>query len=193
MASSIEICNLALGFLGQNPILNLLDPQNSQEQLCAQYYDPARRAVLEEVEWTFAVKRVIIEGDTLAPEWGYQNRHILPGDLLRIVFCDNQNNERRYTDFDWRMEDGAVVADASKIFVRYVADIIDTNKFSANFIQCLAARLAVDMCIAITENRSLRADLDKTYQEKLRLAANTDSRQGRSELLMARRLTNGRF
>lgn len=192
MASSIQICNMALGFLGQNPILNLLDPQNSQEQLCAQYYDVARRSVLEEVSWSFAMARIVVEGEISTPEWGYANRHVLPTDMLRVIFVGQQQDERQFTRFDWRLEDGAVLCDPSKIFVRYLVDVVDTTKFSSLFVQCLAARLAVDMCIAITENRALRQDLDRTYQEKLRMAATMDGMQGRSEQLKTGRLISSR-
>lgn len=192
MASSIEICNMALGFLGQDPITNLLDPQNAQEQLCAQYYDVARRSVLEEVSWSFAMRRIIIEGETSTPQWGYANRHILPADTLRVIFVGQQDDERKYNKFDWRFEDGAVLTDPVRIFVRYLADVVDTTRFSSLFVQCLAARLAVDMCIAITENRALRLDLDRTYEEKLRMAATMDSMQGRSEKFKTGQLTNSR-
>lgn len=192
MASSIAICNMALGFLGQNPILNLLDPQNSQEQLCAQYYDVARLAILEEAQWSFAMKRVVIEGEVAAPEWGYGNAHTLPGDVIRVLFVGLQQDERKFTNFDWRLEDGRILANQNKIFVRYTADVTDTTKFSPLFVQCLAARLAADMCIAITENRQLKDQLTREYEGKLQMAVTMNSMQGRSEKLKTGRLISQR-
>lgn len=192
MASSISICNMALGFLGQEPILNLLDPQNSQEQLCAQYYDVARLAILEESQWAFAMRRVVLEGEVVEPEWGYANAHPLPSDVIRVLFVGLQEDERQYTQFDWRLEDGNIVTDQNKIFVRYTGDVTDTTRFSPLFVQCLAARLAADMCIAITENRALRNELYRVYEEKLQTAVTMNSMQGRAEKLKTGRLINMR-
>ena len=192
MASSIVICNMALGFLGQDAITNLLEPQNKPEQLCAQYYDVARLALLEEAQWSFAMRRVVVEGEVAAPEWGYGNAHSLPGDVIRVLFVGLQEDERKYTQFDWRFEEGKILTDQNKIFVRYTGDVTDTTRFSPLFVQCLAARLAADMCIAITENRSLKDQLTREYEGKLQMAVTMDSMQGRSEKLKTGRLISQR-
>lgn len=193
MTNKVEICNMALAQLGESPVTSLDNPKTRNEELCDLYYDNLRRAILEEVQWSFAIKREFIEGTVLPdPEWGYGNQHLLPQGTLRLLFVGRQNNERQYSQFDWRVENGVIISDSATIYIRYLFDEEDPNRFSANFIQCLVARLAAEMCIAITENRALYGDLYRRYEEKLSTAATIDNMQGRSERLLTGRLLSSR-
>lgn len=193
MANEITICNMALAQLGEAPITSITNPQTRNEELCALYYDSLRRAILEEAQWSFAIRRVAIEGVVLPePAWGYSQQHLVPEDTLRILFVGQQQNERKYSRFDWRLEDGVILSNAENIFIRYTADEQDPNKFSNNFIQCFQVRFAAEMCIAVTENRALRSDLYRLYEEKLQTAVTLDSMQGRSEKLLTGQLLNNR-
>lgn len=60
--SEVTICNLALSHLGDTAnITSIRPPDNSQQaQLCAQFYDVARNALLEMASWGFATRRVAL-------------------------------------------------------------------------------------------------------------------------------------
>lgn len=53
--SDVDICNLALANINQKPILTLGDA-NELARMCKRWYDPSRRQLLEECDWTFARK-----------------------------------------------------------------------------------------------------------------------------------------
>jgi hypothetical protein len=59
MVSDVDICNMALGFLGDTArITNITPPdQSTQAQLCAKFYPIALRSTLEMHNWAFATRR----------------------------------------------------------------------------------------------------------------------------------------
>ena len=62
MASAVEICNLALSFLGDTGSIASIDPPESpaQAKMCAIYYPIAKSAMLEMHDWSFATKRQLL-------------------------------------------------------------------------------------------------------------------------------------
>lgn len=193
MASEIQICNLALSYLGQSPITNLMNPQNATEQLCALNYKPCRDAVLEAHNWTFAMARATLTTpDVTPPEWGLAYRFQLPTNLLRVVWAGRQQDENYYDTFDWQVEDDYLVTDANPVWIRYVKVIEDASKFSPLFVQALACRLAMDMCVSITENVALYERLVNMFAAKIGEAVNVDALQGRSKRIKQNILRNRR-
>jgi hypothetical protein len=193
MASETEICNLALSYLGQKPITNLMNPQTHVDQICALNYRPAKDAVLEAHNWTFAIKRVTLSTPLVqAPEWGFAYAYQLPTDVFRVIWCGRTPNEKSYDQFDWRVEDQTLVTDEPIVYVRYVSNVENPDKFSPLFVQALACRLAMEMCIAITESGALYDRLAQTYGVKIAEAVGNNGSQGRSQVIKQRILSNAR-
>ena len=61
--------------------------------------------------------------------------------------------------------------------------VVDTAAFSPMFSQALAARLAADAAISITNNRALQSDMWNLYGVKLAQAAARDGGQGANEIV----------
>lgn len=202
MASSeVAICNIALGWLGGDLIISLDDP-TVEAKLCKVNYVPLRDAVLEEREWTFAIKR--IEPATLAgaPLYGFDRAFQIPAEVIRVLQVTRAGEDvqggsvsntgirsssrggtgiGRETRIEWLREGGTIVAsDAERIFARVLVRIIDTNKFSPAFDQALAARLAMDLAIPLTNSEKMQTSMARMYGEKMSLAAASDGLQGRS-------------
>lgn len=193
MASEIEICNLALSYLGQAPITNLLSPQNATEQLCAINYPFSRDAILESHDWSFAVARLALTTpDPSTPNWGFNYQFQLPTDVLRVIWCGDNQNEKEYAQFDWRVEQRFIVTDANPVWIRYVRKVTDTTQYSPLFVQALACRLAMEMCVSITENVALYQRLTAMYGIKLSEAVANDGMQGRSEKIKQNVLSSAR-
>ena len=86
MASEVDICNLALGHLGDNATVSSINPPegSAQAEHCARFYPIARDALLEMAYWNFAMRRVALAQLTMDwPEWKYA--YALPSDVLNIV------------------------------------------------------------------------------------------------------------
>lgn len=169
MASAVDICNLALGYLGDTANIASIDPPEGSAQAdhCATFYPLARDALLEMHDWGFATKRVV-----LAPlvgtvsQWAYC--YAAPSDLVNTIsvldksatddtseglgqsdpYClTGDQLSYAYTPQPFQLEsadDGTSVIYTNQpdALLRYVARVTDTTKFSPLFIRTLAASLA---------------------------------------------------
>ncbi len=199
-ASEVAICNIALSWLGGDLIISLDDP-SVEAKLCKANYAPLRDAVLEEREWTFAVKRLEYSQLVDSPLYGFDKAFQIPPEVLRIlqvslfddavldpgITGDFRSSSRsgtgmgRETRIEWLREADRVLANgAQRIVTRSLIRITDTTKFSPAFDQCLAARLAMDLAIPISNSEKMQSAMASMYGEKIALAAASDGMQGRS-------------
>lgn len=198
--SPVEICNLALGWLGGDLIISLDDP-SVEAKLCKANYASLRDAVIEEREWTFAVKRLEPAALSDVPLYGFDKAFQIPPEVIRVLQVSRAGEVDngvlvegsflsatrggtgmgRENRIEWLRECDQILANSSaRIFVRALIQIEDTTKFSPAFDQALAARMAMDLAIPITNSRSLQSDMAKMYGDKIALAAASDGMQGRS-------------
>ncbi len=203
--SPVEICNQALGWLGGDLIISLED-QTVEAKLCKANYEPLRNAVLEEREWTFAVKRLEPVELTALPVYGYDKAFQIPPEVIRILQVSRAGEvdsgilvegsfksatrggtgNGRETRIEWAREGDKILANNSaRIFMRALVRIEDTTKFSPAFDQALAARLAMDLSIPLTSSGATQDRMAKMYGEKMQLAAASDGMQGRSQNVRA--------
>ncbi len=206
MASSpVAICNIALGWLGGDLIISL-DDETVEAKLCKANYEPLRDAVLEEREWTFAVKRLEPVELTESPLYGYDKAFQIPTEVIRVLQVSRAGEVEsgilvegsflsatrggtgtgRETRIEWAREGDAIYAsNSARIFIRALVSITDTTKFSPAFDQALAARLAMDLAIPLTSSEKKQTAFAKMYGEKIVLAAASDGMQGRSHNVRA--------
>ena len=199
--SEVAICNIALGWVGGDLIISL-DDDSVEAKLCKANYAPLRDAVLEEREWTFAVKRVEPSALAALPLYGFDKAFQIPPDTIRILQVTRAGEDvqvgsvsntgirassrggtgiGRETRIEWLREGETIVANsAERIFARYISRITDPTKFSPAFDQALAARLAMDLAIPLTNSEKMQSSMATMYGEKIALAAVSDGLQGRS-------------
>ena len=87
MANAVEICNLALSFLGDRATVASINPpeQTAQAQMCATYYPIARSALLEMHDWSFATKRAILARLDDEDDSGWNGVYQLPSDTMHVI------------------------------------------------------------------------------------------------------------
>lgn len=86
MASEVDICNLALGHLGDNATVASLDPPegSAQAEHCARFYPIARDALLEMHDWNFATKRAQLA--LVGSAWNqWKYAYALPSDCMNVI------------------------------------------------------------------------------------------------------------
>lgn len=169
MASEVDICNLALGHLGDAATVSSIDPPegSAQAEHCARFYPIARDSLLELHSWNFATTRATLALLGSAwPEWKYC--YATPGDAVNILaILDSQaqddysvsNNfgftqsgiplvgSGTYTPQPYSQEtlsDGTLViyTNQENAVCRYTRTITDTTVFSPLFVDALAWYLA---------------------------------------------------
>lgn len=163
MASEVDICNLALGHLGDTATVASLDPPegSAQAEHCARFYPIARDSLLEMHPWGFATKRVqLAQLGTGWPEWDYS--YAQPADALNIIAVLPPYATDDYSQglsnvpvaaggsyvpqaFSCELDaNGAdvIYTDQEDAVLRYTALVTDTTKFSPLFVMSLSWHLA---------------------------------------------------
>jgi len=191
MASKTEIGNLTLSWLGQN-LMASVDDATKQARAIKANFQFSLDSVLEEGEWSFATSRFVWSTyNSAAPAWGYKYYFAVPSTELKVIFVSDKATDSDY-DFDYRLEAEGIVCDSPKIYVKTVTSIKDTSKFSNMFNQCLAARMAYDLAIPLTESQKKESTMYAIYQNKLALALESDGSQGKHPRMNQTRLTSRR-
>jgi hypothetical protein len=170
VASEVDICNLALGFLGDRATVSSISPPegSAQAEHCARFYPIARNATLEAHDWGFATKRANLALLSDTPPPGWQFVYQLPNDCLNIIKLIDPGMPAPFELDDWdRMgcyplspgipfvppevpyelearADGlpVVYTKLEAAQIQYVALVTDTTKFSAQFVDALSRLLA---------------------------------------------------
>ena len=86
MASEVDICNLALGHLGDAATVSSLNPPegSAQAEHCARFYPIARDSLLELHAWNFSTTRVALASlGSDWPEWQYC--YACPTDAVNLL------------------------------------------------------------------------------------------------------------
>ena len=152
--SDVDICNLALDHLKQSPISSILTPVTSTEYVFKRWYDTVRMAALRAHPWKFATIRTTLTPTGTTPPFGYAYAYDLPNDYIRMVSIGDdylgnlklahviENNQILTPSGNSAQTD---TGDASTLYIRYVYDCTDVNKFDQLFVAFFALRLAIKL------------------------------------------------
>lgn len=174
IASEVDICNAALAAIGERPVASL-EETGEAARLLALRYVPVRDAVLRAHPWNFALARALLQPLADAPAFGFARAYGLPTDCLRVV-------EAGAPPAPWRVEARRVLTDEGPpLPLLYVRAATETGLYDPLFVEALAARLAADLALRLTENAARAATLWEVYQAKLREARQVDGREGTAD------------
>ena len=195
MSERIDIVNMALGFLGEQPLTSIDDEGNVADQVQIQYI-PARDAALEAHDWSFAIERFLPGKLAQAPVYGPSAAFAVPVNILRVIACDNPTNSTANTgapidsneQIEWKMEGGNIVCNEDVVYARGIRRIEDEGSFSPLFVQAFAAMLASVLAINLTASADIQARVNAQFERFIQLAKTRDGLQGRSNRLRQRRV-----
>ena len=161
-------------------------------------YIPARDAVMEAHDWSFAIER--FEPALLAesPVWGPGNAFQVPARILRVIGCwPDDTNPVLWVNtllidsgeqIDWVMEDGKILCNEEAVFAKGIKRIEADGVYSPLFDHALAAKLAYITAIAITSSQSIFDRMGDMYDKMILEAKSRDGLQGRSRRIRQRSL-----
>ncbi len=201
MSARIDICNIALTWLGADHITSIEDEAIEARMLKANYY-LARDATLEAHEWSFAIKRFIPTRTVADPVWGAANRFSVPSDIIRVLRVeagggilggyDSLHSIDRRPEADWLIESGYIITNADAIVCKAIRRIEDEGIYSPLFVHAFAAHLAMLMAYPLTESDTKFRAMSALYTLKLKDAKSRDGLQGSSKRIRNRTLQNVR-
>jgi hypothetical protein len=159
MASEVDICNLALSYLGDEATVASIDPPEGSPQAgyCARFYPIARDAMLELHTWAFTLRRVrlaLLPNDW--PMWAYA--YGVPSDALRLLAVLPPDATSDYTVSATRGDSSAepqaysletddtgrkvILTNQPNAVLRYAVAARDTTQFPPLFVLALSWHLA---------------------------------------------------
>ncbi len=210
MATEVSICNQAISWLGGNRIVSL-DDETVEARLCKTNYDSLRDVVLEARAWTFAIKRLQFAKLATPPIYGFSAAFAIPPSVLSILQATRgpaENNtsigitgpglsretlrngkEQRII---WQREGDTIVCDEAALVGRVILRITDPSKFSPGFVQALAARIAREIAIPLTQSQTMEDKMMIKYEASLADGAVVDGLQGTSNKIRSDALTRVR-
>lgn len=150
--SKVVICNMALGHLGSDATVEDIDtPRKDEEKIFNLWYDASRKDLLRLVKPNFALKRAKWALLTTTPVFGYVYEYQIAHDCLMFQGVDTLDVKlNNYTIEGDKLQISEVYTDG--LPVRYVSDVTDVTKFTADFVKLLSWQLAFDTCMQITQS-----------------------------------------
>lgn len=166
MASNVDICNIALNILGQNPIAALTESSTNARK-CNAVYESLRDEVLSSHPWKFATKYATLAelSDETVPDWDYL--YTAPSLILLPFRVFNESTKQDDSEpFELiRASTGqnCIATDCQDAQLKYVASIVDSTKFSIQFVKSLSTRLAAELSPGLTGDKDMRKSLMQEY------------------------------
>lgn len=186
MASQVEICNLALGFLGASPIVNLSD-NNTKADALRTSYASVRDAELRKHNWRFAIKRDALPALVAVPISGpYSQQFQKPVDCLKILMVGDSYPGSDLSDYrtgpstdDYSPEGDKILSNLpAPLAIKYIYQVIDTGLYDASFVVAFAAMLAWKTCERITQSTDKRKFAQNEYDEAINAAIRSNAIEG---------------
>lgn len=186
--SEVAICNLALAGVGRGAVITSMDEASQAARACKLRYPYARDAVLRAYDWNFAAKRASLAKNTVAPAFEYANAFDLPADCLQVRSVYEGESEM------WVVEGRQIITDmGSPIKIKYTGLVTNSANFDPLFVETLAARIASDICVILTESVSRAQELWDVYRARLVEARRRDAQEGQPESLPRGSWSDARF
>lgn len=171
MSSIVEICNMGLTLIGDQPIDSLSD-SNDRAVVASTFFVPTRDAVLRAHPWGFAKTRAELALAAGSPDFGYDYHFTLPTSpkCLRVMEVE----EDYPGQIPYSIEGSKLLCDESTLSILYIAQITDSGLFDSLFNDVLAARLAMAFAMSLSKQKTLIELAAKIYESKIGEAKTVD-------------------
>lgn len=178
MASAeAPVCNLALLRIGQLQTIDSLADPTTPGKACAVLYAAARDAVLERRPWPFATRRATLATLSTGARGQWSVGYTVPSDCIAPRYLFNGTDEPTADELvPYAVENDAVagkliLTNLSGAVLVYTAQIIAPPLWSPLFTDCLAWKLAADLCLALPKKGQLWGPMMQAYERSLETAA----------------------
>lgn len=163
---------MALGYLGAEPILSV-DEETAPARRLKNCWDAVVAELLVEHDWNFAIKRASLAMVEPTPEHGWDYAYQLPGDCLRVMEAKSEESI-----IPWTIETGGLLlSNIDSVDITYVSHVKATGRFPPGFVGALAAKLGMELALALTDSPQRFSMLQKMYEQRLSRAKRADYRE----------------
>ena len=186
LSTDVDIANAALALCGHKRQITDFAENNPEAVMAGLMFAQARDALLSDVEWAFATRRIILTPplDSTRSNWNYA--YDLPGDLLVdrgiVVAGVRQPVISQRIPYAIEMNDDAtgqiLVTDEPEPELIYTARVEDPMLYPVYFTDALVARLATDMVVPLSIDIQAGRILAEMAEYRFRRAVAMNNRVG---------------
>lgn len=198
MATSVDICNLALALLGDEAGIVSVNPPDGSDQAghCSRFYPMALKKLAEEHDWSFAKRRARLSRlsniDTII--YGFDYAYAMPSNCTKVIkVCQinhdgksriewlpavSEKEEDYLVEFNPNNDSKMVLTDAENAMMHYTSITDKPSLFPAYFTDALVILLASFLVGPVKRSDSsstMAQNLLKQYEQALSRAKSLDS------------------
>lgn len=170
MASDIDLCSWALLKIGAKRISSFADG-TTEAAVAAGIYPLVRDRLLADHPWNFAIRVRALAEALEAPAADWAAAYPLPADCLRVLSAGTGGRSR---GLDYAVVGRAIHAAGGGATLAYIARASETD-WPTYFADAVAARLAAEFVIPLTDQTSRWEDLARLAEAALRRARLIDA------------------
>ena len=123
----------------------------------------------------------------LTPAFDFTYYHDLPSDCLYL-------NQVEQGDIQHRVEGRRIASNSETLEIKYIRDIaVDELIMDSTFTETLAAYIAMNIALALTQDKTLRSDMKTEFLEAIRIAKHTNAIEEPAEELRTYDWVDSRF
>lgn len=168
MPSLVDLCNVALGRVGIDPIVDLSSTVWGRR--CNTIWPTVRDEMLRLDDWSFAITRANLPASTEKPANVFNWRYPLPNDLVRLLAIQPCG--------DWSIEGNAILTNkTAPLSIMYVHIVENPNEYPPDFFSAAAFRLAIELSSFATTTVSDFTTLDNRFQQTLVQAMDNNAKE----------------
>ena len=201
MPSTVDIANFALNNLGASNITTL-DENSKAARIINQRYDAVRDAVFRAHPWNCLIRRAQLAQETDTPVFGYAKQYALPTEPFCLRVLEFSNGSLSYPQDNMTSNTGGPVfviegrkllTDEGTARIKYIGRVTDPQEYDASLVEALAARLAAEVCYAITGSTSMVQIQTALYEAKITEARFNDATEGAPQKIEASDFIESRY
>jgi hypothetical protein len=170
--SALALCSRALLKIGAQPIASF-DEGTAEAEVAASLYPAARDALLSLHPWSFATAQATLPRLAARPVADFARAFQLPAGFLRALSAGAPGSGR---GLSYRLFEDRLHCNSEQVTLSYIFRP-EEGALPPFFASALAARLAAELCIPLTENTARAQMLFAQAEAELRAARLTDSQQ----------------
>lgn len=171
-----DICNRALGRLGQERILNMTDP-GAGARACQLHFDGTRDEVLRSHRWNFAMARAALSQLSEAPAFGWDYQYALPADFIRAL---EVNETEDGLGEPWTIEGSNLLTNEATVNLLYIKRETTVAMWDPLFQEAVTLKLAMKLSTVLRGSSSQVVDFAQEYDRLTApLARRVDANEGR--------------
>lgn len=164
--NQLALVNSACRELGEPRVTSLTETKAARELDAV--YDEARQEALRDYFFAFGRQRFELtrsDADAVtAKEWLYS--YAKPSGWLRTVAVSPTGDFENNSTSDYTDENGAILSNATELYMLCVVDVTDTTKFDATFDVALPLLMASKTSMSISQSGTLGDRLNDMLADK---------------------------